>query len=71
MTLIEAHRFFVRESQHYMLGNWYVYAKADPKKRAIVRRFLLRWPVSYTKFMSFFLWDEARAFIAAQRMRRR
>ena len=64
MTLIEAHRFFVRESRHYVLGNWHSYDKADPKMRAEIRKFYSRWPMAYMRFMSFYLLDKLKSVLA-------
>ena len=47
--LIKSHRFFGRESQHYILGNWKEYIK---DKKAI-RDYNLRYPKAYIKFMWF------------------
>jgi hypothetical protein len=41
------HRFFVRQSQFYVLGNWKIYAKDF---NAIIN-YQIRYPKAYIKFM--------------------
>jgi hypothetical protein len=49
--LIELHHFFCRQSQHYVLGNWYEYVTDKAKRRKYVRQF----PLAYLRFMWFSL----------------
>ena len=32
MSIVDSHKFFVRKSQHYILGNWSVYVPLTFKK---------------------------------------
>jgi hypothetical protein len=51
--LVEAHRFFCRQSQHFVLGNWYCYVlwfegwKFNTRKL----KFLVQFPFAYCRFM--------------------
>jgi hypothetical protein len=50
--MLESHRFFCHQSQHFVLGNWWEYEVNDlgwPTKKAWM--FVLRFPVAYAKFM--------------------
>jgi len=47
-NLIEAHKFFVRKSQHYILGNWSCFIPLSLKK---IKRYYLHYPIAYVKFM--------------------
>lgn len=51
--LINAHHFFCRTSQHYVLGNWCEYVPWGPEKA----KFYLRFPMAYTKFMCAAVYD--------------
>ena len=56
--LINAHRFFCRKSQHYVLGNWWKYEVnwlGWPTKEAWL--FALRFPIAYVKFMIWAIYD--------------
>ena len=44
--LIKAHKFFVRESQFYLNGNWACY-------KPFTRDQILYYPIAYLKFMSY------------------
>ena len=44
--ILYSHRFFIRKSQHYILGNWSEYV---PSKEKI--SYYLRYPKAYIKFM--------------------
>jgi hypothetical protein len=55
--IIDAHRFFCRKSQHFVLGNWSEYVP-------ISRRKLLYWmqfPIAYCKFMCYTIADLRKA----------
>lgn len=51
--LVNAHRFFCRKSQHYVLGNWSEYV---PWSRAKIA-FFARFPIAYVKFMGWAVYD--------------
>ena len=44
--IADSHRFFIRESQHYVLGNWSIYV---PFRKKI--KYYLRYPMAYLRFM--------------------
>ena len=46
--LLKMHRFFVRQSQHYILGNWAEYCSVKQKKES---RYYRRYPSAYLRFM--------------------
>jgi len=48
--IIEAHRFFVRKTPHYLNGNWNCYKPLTWKQR-------MYYPVAYIKFMYYELRD--------------
>lgn len=56
--VINAHVFFCRKSQHYVLGNWYEYRKWDRETIA----FTFRFPVAYVKFMGWAILDGIRGY---------
>lgn len=61
--LMQAHCFFCRQSQHYVLGNWWKYETnylGWPTTKAW--RFALRFPIAYVKFMSFAVYDGIRGY---------
>lgn len=51
--LIEAHKFFVRKSQHYVLGNWNEYIPwwVDSKFNYQKLKYYQEFPKAYIKFM--------------------
>jgi len=56
--LINAHHFFCRKSQHYVLGNWWRHETNRlgwPTKKAWL--FVFRFPVAYVKFMGWAIYD--------------
>ena len=56
--LLAAHRFFCRQSQHYILGNWNCYERWWRKDGSFNRRkweFVTGFPVAYIKFMYYTL----------------
>ena len=53
--IIDSHRFFVRKSQHYILGNWSVCVPLTFKK---VRDYYFRYPQAYIKFMFYSLKED-------------
>ena len=44
--IVKGHKFFVRKSQHYILGNWSVYVPLRKKMS-----YYWRYPRAYLKFM--------------------
>ncbi|NCC19425.1 MAG: hypothetical protein EOM29_10850 [Bacteroidia bacterium] len=54
--LYKAHRFFIRKSQHYVMGNWLEYEREDffaKSKKENIRliKYTLYFPIAYVKFM--------------------
>ena len=46
MSMIELHKWFCRESQHYVLGYWYCYCSFDEKLD-----YCIRFPLAWVRFM--------------------
>ena len=60
MKIIEMHKFFIRKSQHYIMGNWYRYEhwikNGSLNKNKL--RYITGLVPAYIKFMYLSIYDE-------------